>query len=141
MPASPKVPVVPRAERLTRSLRMASSRTELKLNKIKKYEYGCKASLVVTQNSGIIVGAMTFARNRYDGHTWQEGLAQSHQLTGLRAKTATVDRGYKGAEALLGTQINRPKPASSKDTAYQRRKRRNHFRRRAAIEAVIGHLT
>ena len=106
----------------------------------KKYEYGCKASLVVTQNSGIIVGAMTFAHNRYDGHTLQEALAQSHQLTGLRAKSATVDRGYKGAEALLGTQINRPKPASSKDTACQRRKKRSHFRRYATIEAVIGHL-
>ena len=106
----------------------------------KKYEYGCKASLIVTQNSGIIVGSMTFAHNRYDGHTLQEALVQSHQLTGLRAKTATVNRDYKGAEALLGTQTNRPKPASSKDTAYQRRKKRSHFRRRAAIEALIGHL-
>ena len=54
----------------------------------KRYEYGCKASLVVTQNSGIIVGAMTFARNRYDGHTLEEALAQSQQLTGRRAKSA-----------------------------------------------------
>ena len=106
----------------------------------KRYEYGCKASLVVTQNRGIIVGAMTFARNRYDGHTLEEALAQSQQLTGRRAKIATVDRGYKGTGSLLGTQINRPKPASSKDTAYQRRRKRRHFSRRAAIEAVIGHL-
>ena len=106
----------------------------------KRYEYGCKASLVVTQNSGIIVGAMTFARNRYDGHTLEEALAQSQQLTGRRAKSATVDRGYKGTGSLLGTQINSPKPASSKDTAYQRRRKRRHFSRRAAIEAVIGHL-
>ena len=54
----------------------------------KKYEYGCKASLVVTQNSVIIVGAMTFAHNRYDGHTLQEALAQRQQLTGRRPKTA-----------------------------------------------------
>lgn len=26
----------------------------------KKYEYGCKASVVLTQKTGIIVGAMTF---------------------------------------------------------------------------------
>ena len=29
----------------------------------KKYEYGCKGSVVLTQNTGIIVGAMTFEEN------------------------------------------------------------------------------
>ncbi len=35
----------------------------------KKYEYGCKASVVLTQKTGVIVGAMTFSTNVYDGHT------------------------------------------------------------------------
>lgn len=34
----------------------------------KKYEYGCKASIVLTQKTGIIVGAMTFKTNLYDAH-------------------------------------------------------------------------
>ncbi len=34
----------------------------------KKYEYGCKASVVLTQNTGIIVGDLTFKSNVYDGY-------------------------------------------------------------------------
>src|SRR5690606_12574767 len=47
----------------------------------KKYEFGCKASVVLTQNTGIIVGAMTFKDNVYDGHTLQEVLQQTTDLT------------------------------------------------------------
>jgi len=38
------------------------------------------------------------------------------------------------------TQVNIPKPPLKKDNAYQRRKKRKRFRRRAAIEPIIGHL-
>lgn len=48
----------------------------------KKYEYGCKASIVLTQKAGIIVGAMTFKTNIYDGHTLDQVLAQTKELTG-----------------------------------------------------------
>lgn len=106
----------------------------------KKYEYGCKASLVLTQNTGIIVGAMTFKENTYDGHTLESVLQQTEQLTGKRPKSATVDRGYKGTQTVGKTQINIPKPPLKKDNAYQRRKKRKHHRRRAAIEPIIGHL-
>lgn len=47
----------------------------------KKYEYGCKASVVLTQNTGIIVGAMTFTTNTYDGHTLTSVLNQVEYLT------------------------------------------------------------
>ena len=70
----------------------------------KKYEYGCKASVVLTQKTGIIVGAMTFKTNVYDGHTLEEVLEQTTELTGKIPKTATVDRGYQGKQ-----QIGRPK--------------------------------
>ena len=106
----------------------------------KKYEYGCKASLVLTQSTGIIVGAMTFKTNVYDGHTLDEVIEQTEQLTGKIPKTATVDRGYKGKQFVRSTQINIPKPPLKKDTAYQKRKKRKYFRRRAAIEPIIGHL-
>lgn len=106
----------------------------------KKYEYGCKASIVLTQKTGIIVGAMTFERNKYDGHTLEEVLEQTEKLTGKRPKTATVDRGYRGKQKVGDTFIHMPKPPLKKDTAYQKRKKRKHFRRRAAIEPIIGHL-
>ena len=43
----------------------------------KKYEYGCKASAVLTQNTGIIVGAMSFEEHIYDGHTLDAVLKQT----------------------------------------------------------------
>lgn len=106
----------------------------------KKYEYGCKASVVLTQKTGIIVGAMTFTTNLYDGHTLEPVLEQTERLTGKPLKTATVDRGYKGKQEVRGTQIHIPKPPLKKDSNYQKRKKRKHHRRRAAIEPIIGHL-
>ena len=106
----------------------------------KKYEYGCKASVVLTQKSGIIVGVMTFKTNVYDGHTLEDVLIQTKQLTGKTPKTASVDRGYKGKQVVGNTQINIPKPPLKRDPLYQKRKKRKHFRRRAAIEPIIGHL-
>ncbi|WP_445012697.1 hypothetical protein [Aquimarina discodermiae] len=47
----------------------------------KKYEYGCKASAVLTQKTGIVVGATNFKENRYDGHTLAEVLKQTIKLT------------------------------------------------------------
>ena len=106
----------------------------------KKYEYGCKASVVLTKKSGIIIGAMTFKTNIYDGHTLEDVLSQTEQLTGKAPKTATVDRGYKDKQTVGNTLINIPKPPLKRDPPYQKRKKRKHFRRRAAIEPVIGHL-
>lgn len=106
----------------------------------KKYEYGCKASIVLTQNTGIIVGAMTFKTNLYDGHTLQSVIEQTTKLTGKSPRTASVDRGYKGKQLVANTKINMPKPPLKKDSDYQKRKKRKYFRRRAAIEPIIGHL-
>lgn len=106
----------------------------------KKYEFGCKGSIVLGQKSGIILGAMTFKTNVYDGHTLVDVLDQVEHLTGKRPKTATVDRGYKGKQMVGATKINIPKPPLKRDTEYQKRKKRKHFRRRAAIEPIIGHL-
>jgi len=106
----------------------------------KKYEYGCKASIVLTQKTGIIVGAMTFKTNPYDGHTLEEVLNQTKQLTGKAPQTATVDRGYKGKQQVGLTHINFPKPPLKRDNEYQKRKKRKYFRRRAAIEPIIGHV-
>lgn len=106
----------------------------------KKYEYGCKGSIALTQHTGIIVGAMTFAKNTYDGHTLEPALKQVAQLTGKYPKTATADRGYKGKNLIETTHIIRPSNPLKKDTDYQKRKKKKHCKRRAAIEPIIGHL-
>ena len=51
------------------------------------------------------------------------------------------DRGGKGAKQIGSTIISTPDYRPLKrDTEYQKRSKRKKFRRRAAIEPVIGHL-
>ena len=106
----------------------------------KKYEYEKKASVVLTQKSGIIVGAMTFEKNIYDGHTLSSVLTQTEELAGYCPVSATVDRGYQGSSQVNSTKIIRPSKPLKRDNQYQRKKKRKHCRRRAAIEPIIGHL-
>jgi len=61
----------------------------------KKYEFGSKVSITVTQNSGVIIGALNIPGNDYDGHTLDAALEQQQRLTGHKLKEAFVDRGYR----------------------------------------------
>ena len=107
----------------------------------KKYEFGNKVSITVTQTTGVITGALSFSSNPYDGHTLPDVLDQYQKLTGLRAKEATADRGYRGKKEIDGTKINIPKKFNQKLlTHYQQKKLKKQFKRRAAIEPMIGHL-
>ena len=106
----------------------------------KKYEFGNKTGIVLTKNSGIVVGALAFEDNPYDGHTLKQHLAQVEILTGRKPKVGIVDRGYRGRKKINGTEIISPKPLGKKATAYQKRKARIRFRARAGIEPIIGHI-
>ncbi len=106
----------------------------------KRFEFGSKVSLVLTKKSGIAVGAYNFEENIYDGHTLPKVLDQTKRLTGKEPKVAIVDRGYRGVSMVENTEIIRPKKPKKNATAYEKRKARERFRRRAAIEPVIGHL-
>lgn len=106
----------------------------------KKYEFGNKVSIVHTQNTGVIVGAKSF-RNEYDGHTLTPALQQVIKLIGKAPRTATVDRGYRGHTQIGDTLIQIPKPFNDKkQSKYRQQKLKKSFKRRAAIEPVIGHL-
>ena len=106
----------------------------------KPYEFGRKASIVCTKTIGIIVGAMSFTKNIYDGHTLPNVLEQTWQITGVCPSAAICDRGYRGLTHVGDTEIHTPKTPKKSDTPHQRRKARARFRRRAGIEPVIGHL-
>lgn len=69
----------------------------------------------------------------------QETIDFHQQITGIRAKEATVDRGYRGRKMVDGTVIQTPSPPKSKDSAYRKQQARIRFRRRAAIEPIFGH--
>jgi IS5 family transposase len=106
----------------------------------KKYEFGNKVSIVKTQKTGVIVGAMGF-RNEFDGHTLTPALAQVNRLVGKEPKTVSVDRGYRGNTQIGSTKVQIPKPFNDKkQTKYQQKKLKEAHRKRAAIEPVIGHL-
>ena len=103
------------------------------------YEFGNKISVVVTQYTGVIVGAKSF-RNEFDGHTLVESLEQTLAIKSSKIKTATVDRGYRGQKVIHGISIQIPKPFTKKQTDYEKKRLRKAHTRRAAIEPVIGYL-
>ncbi len=101
----------------------------------KKFEFGSKASFLVDQTSGIIMGALTFTESLHDSRTLPEVLEQYERLAGKEVDEVFVDRGYKGKSTYKTTKIHVPKP----DKNISKTKRKRHSRR-AAIEPVIGHL-
>ncbi len=106
----------------------------------KKYEFGAKASIAVTKNSGIIVGAVSHPQNIHDSKTLVEVISQSSELRGQCPTVAICDRGYRGKSRGGETRILISKPSGKRATPYQRQKARKRFRKRAGIEPIIGHL-
>jgi IS5 family transposase len=106
----------------------------------KKYEFGNKSSIVKTKTSGIIVGAMAFIDNVYDGDTLLPQLEQTERLTGRKPQIGIVDRGYRGRKIVNGTRIVIPTKLPASANNYQKQKIRKQFRARAGIEPIIGHL-
>lgn len=100
----------------------------------KRYEFGCKVSVVTTSKSNWIVGVEAHAEPVYDGHTLEAMLDRVQQTTGHQAKEAFCDRSYRGHGYTGLTRIY-----LVGQHRVERRLRR-WFRRRAAIEPVIGHL-
>ena len=104
------------------------------------YEYGNKVSIASTAKSNIIVGAVSHATNIHDSHTLPDVLEHIEQSRHKAVKQATCDRGYRGKKKVGETEIVLPKPPLKRDNRYQRDKKRQQCRRRAAIEPIIGHL-
>lgn len=110
----------------------------------RKYEFGNKVSVACTAKSLVVMGVKSFEGTPYDGHTLEESLAQVERvrepLGGERPSDAVCDRGYRGKKKIGSTDVHIPSRSSKSHTAYQKRKLRERFRRRAAIEPIIGHL-
>ena len=62
----------------------------------KRYEFGVKASIAVTNRSNFVVGGLALPGNPYDGHTLKRALDQVRMLCGQRIEEVYVDRGYRG---------------------------------------------
>jgi transposase, IS5 family len=102
----------------------------------KKYEFGCKVGLAVTAKKNWAVASLAFHENLYDGHTLQQTLDQVERVTGLQTHQAACDLGYRGhnyegdCTILIANRYRKSVPASVK----------KWWKRRSAIEPVIGHL-
>lgn len=106
----------------------------------KKYEYGTKASIVATKDSGVIVGVASHSKNEHDSKTLEVALTSANQTRTTPIKEAICDRGYRGVKEVLGTTICIPGTPLKRDSEYQKQNKREKFKRRAAIEPIIGHL-
>ncbi len=106
----------------------------------KPYEYGTKASIVSTATGGIILSPVSHADNIHDSHTLSDVLVKALEVRQTAIDIAVCDRGYRGVTSVDGVTIMLPKKALKRDNCYQRDKKRQRCRQRAAIEPLIGHL-
>jgi IS5 family transposase len=111
----------------------------------KGYEFGTKASVVTTKDSNIIVGVFAHKTNIHDSKTLDEVLGNAVSNIGDKIiKEAICDRGYRGTKETIingnSITISIPGVRLKRDTKKQIKIKREKFKRRAAIEPIIGHI-
>ncbi len=116
----------------------------IKVKIIRGYEFGTKASIVTTKTTGIIVGVSAHKTNIHDSKTLQAVLGNATSNRQTPIAEAIGDRGYRGTKEVLinnhTTIISIPGTVLKKDTKKEKDIKREKFKRRAAIEPIIGHL-
>jgi IS5 family transposase len=106
----------------------------------KKYEFGNKIGLMVNPTELVILGVESYEGNPHDSKTIEPLLKQMDKNLNYHPEEVIYDRGGRGVTKINGVKISTPKAPLKKDNQYQRMKKGKKFRRRAAIEPVIGHL-
>jgi transposase, IS5 family len=101
----------------------------------RRYEFGSKVSLAVTNREGFVLASKALEGNPYDGHTLSTTVDQVIALTGVEPERVYVDSGYRGHDY------------DKKERVFITRQRRGltptikrELRRRSAIEPMIGHM-
>ena len=103
----------------------------------KKYEFGCKVSVVSTIKNNWITGIQALHENPYDGHTLKSSIEQSERLSGKKVFEVFVDLGYKGNKNYPeGITVNLSNKSRKKMKTAQKKK----MNRRNAIEPIISHI-
>jgi transposase, IS5 family len=105
----------------------------------KPYEFGVKVSIATTLNHAkggqFVTHVKALPGNPYDGHTLATVLPEMERLIGNTITRVIADAGYRGHNAPRPFQVY---------TAGQKRgvtpEIKRAFKRRAAVEPVIGHL-
>jgi IS5 family transposase len=103
----------------------------------KKYEFGCKVSMVSSSKDNWILAIDALHGNPFDGHTLKDSLRQVKQLTGFQPQHAYCDRGYRGAaKEITDTEVH----LSGKKKKSMKASLWKWYARRSAIEPIFGHL-
>ena len=100
----------------------------------KKYEFGCKTSIVITHKEGLALGMEALYGNPYDGHTLKKAIDNEETISGVQIKQAFVDKGYRGhkienKQVLISGQ-------RKGITCWLKKQ----LKRRQSIEPHIGHM-
>lgn len=103
----------------------------------KRYEFGCKVSMVTTSKSNWIVAIEAHHDNPYDGHTLKSSIEKAEKITNWQAKNVNVDLGYRGHdyEGQAAVNITNRLTMKKKDKSLVK-----WLKRRSAIEPIFGHL-
>ncbi len=100
----------------------------------KKYEFGCKVSIVITHKEGLVLSSQACHGNPYDGHTLKAALENTKSITGHEVEMAFLDRGYRGHKIEdIKVWISGMKKGV---TGWYKKQ----LARRQAIEPRIGHM-
>lgn len=101
----------------------------------KPYEFGNKVAICVSGMKNFIVGVKSFHGNPYDGHTLQQTIEKTEQITGVEIEKVYVDLGYTGNNVSEKSKVYTPRTKKKLSNFDKKMKKR-----RSAIEPVIGHL-
>lgn len=99
----------------------------------KKYEFGCKVSILVTHKQGIVLSSEALHGNPFDGHTLKQAIEDAENNSGANIYRLFIDKGYRGHGV------------KNKEVFISGKKKlTSHFKRllkrRQAIEPMIGHM-
>lgn len=100
----------------------------------KKYEFGCKVSVVSTTRDNWVVGVQALHGNPYDGHSLEDAIRHAETMMDGVVKSVFVDRGYRGHDYAGKAEVH----LAGKKVKSRALKR--WMQRRNAVEPVIGHL-
>lgn len=107
----------------------------------KRYEFGCKVSMVTTSNNNWIVGIEAHHGNPYDGHTLKSSIEKAEEITRWKAKNVNVDLGYRGHDYDGQAQVNIANRFKMKSALGGKAMSLvKWLKRRSAIEPIFGHL-
>jgi transposase, IS5 family len=101
----------------------------------RRYEFGSKVAVAVTNREGFVLASKALEGNPYDGHTLDATIGQVIAMTGIEPERTYVDQGYRGHDYAKADRVFITRQRRGLTPTIRR-----ELRRRSAIEPMIGHM-